>query len=377
MNSRFDTGLFHEQINALTSVRFFAALLVLNFHFGAGFLVRIGAPEPVANLFRNGYLGVSLFFVLSGYILSHAHRRGRLTPRDLGSYGLARFARIYPVYALALLLALPVLKEPISAIDGTYVLLMIQAWAPPESARGFTWIMQAWTLSVEAFFYLLFPVLLVAIRQMPPRANLALSVSCALAIVTLGLPNVSPGVVTIPFVGSNTAVWLPVFRLPEFVLGMALYRLGIDYPRIPSVLGRSVPQLLIVASALAVLSLATTVHEKAVVTILVGLLILSLTSRAGVVSRVFASRILILLGGASYAMYILQGPVREICRAIIPAPWDQFVSPVATIAGSVVVFIAYEQPIRRFILRHLAGRPSAPEAPSEAVAPPADMRVPR
>jgi len=78
-------------------------------------------------------------------------------------------------------------------------------------------------------------------------------------------------------------------------------------------------------------------------------------------------------------MYILQGPVREICRAIIPAPWDQFVSPVATIAGSVVVFIAYEQPIRRFILRHFAGRATAPETSSGAGAgtPPADMRVPR
>lgn len=366
-----------EQINALTSVRFFAALLVLNFHFGAGFLVRIGAPEPVVNLFHNGYLGVSLFFVLSGYILSYAHRRSRLTLRDLGGYGLARFARIYPVYALALLLALPVLKVPLSAIDGTYVLLMIQAWAPPESARGFTWIMQAWTLSVEAFFYLLFPLLMVAFREITPRANLIVSVSCALAIVALGLPNVSPGVMTIPFVGSHTAVWLPVFRLPEFVLGMALYRLGCDYPKMPLWLGRSLPQLLIVASALVFLSLATNVHEKAVVTLLAGLLILSLTSREGVVSQVFASRSLVLLGGASYAMYILQGPVREICRSIIPAPWDQFVSPVATIAGSVVVFIVYEQPIRRLILRRAAGRPSAPETASGPASPQADMRAQR
>ncbi len=51
---------------ALTGVRFFAAMAVLLFHYGAGFSERIHAPSPIRHLLHNGFLGVSLFFVLSG-----------------------------------------------------------------------------------------------------------------------------------------------------------------------------------------------------------------------------------------------------------------------------------------------------------------------
>lgn len=98
-------------IPSLTGIRFFAALAVLMFHSGATYFDRAGIPYPVAQLLHNGYLGVSLFFVLSGFILTYAHQDDRIDGRFLGVFYVARFARIYPVYLFALVLALPVLID--------------------------------------------------------------------------------------------------------------------------------------------------------------------------------------------------------------------------------------------------------------------------
>jgi peptidoglycan/LPS O-acetylase OafA/YrhL len=58
---------------ALTGVRFFAAMQVTMFHFGAGFAQRHGAPRIVENLLKNGWTAVTLFFILSGFILSYTY----------------------------------------------------------------------------------------------------------------------------------------------------------------------------------------------------------------------------------------------------------------------------------------------------------------
>jgi peptidoglycan/LPS O-acetylase OafA/YrhL len=60
-------------IPALTSIRFFAAVAVMMFHSGAGFSRNIGLPQYLVNALDNGYLGVTLFFVLSGFIITYSH----------------------------------------------------------------------------------------------------------------------------------------------------------------------------------------------------------------------------------------------------------------------------------------------------------------
>lgn len=100
--------LEQREIKPLTSLRFFAALAVLLFHSGSSALISTGlVPAPVANFLRNGDLGVSFFFILSGFILTFVYYGKLGSGRRLMSYARARFARIYPVYALALVLMLP------------------------------------------------------------------------------------------------------------------------------------------------------------------------------------------------------------------------------------------------------------------------------
>src|ERR1700743_1356882 len=87
-------------LKPLTSVRFFAALAVLLFHFGAGMIARLGAPTPLRHLFANGYLGVTFFFVLSGFLLTYSYFDRLASRAELRDYAVSRVARLYPVYLL-------------------------------------------------------------------------------------------------------------------------------------------------------------------------------------------------------------------------------------------------------------------------------------
>ena len=119
-------------------------------------------------------MGVSFFFVLSGFILVYTYAGREIDKRD---FYQARFARIYPAYLFspAALVAVfllrrienarPVLRirgAPLRPGDRSLVLLLLQAWLP---AAALSWNAVAWSLSVEAFFYAIFPSALAEIQQ--------------------------------------------------------------------------------------------------------------------------------------------------------------------------------------------------------------------
>ena len=117
----------------------------------------------------NGYLAVALFFLLSGFILSYTyegHVEGR---KEFASFWEARFARIYPVYFLALLLALP-FQHRLTLGSASSVIFMVQAWNPLHREWAGSWNYPAWSLSVEAFFYVFFPFIQRQISRMSDRA---------------------------------------------------------------------------------------------------------------------------------------------------------------------------------------------------------------
>jgi peptidoglycan/LPS O-acetylase OafA/YrhL len=161
----------------LTGLRGIGAAWVVLFH------VTYPLQPPVL---RAGYLGVDLFFLLSGFVLSHAHGvRGEI--RDVRTYrrflGL-RLARIYPLHLFALLLvALAVLEWPgfatsfgpgperfgLRSFIASVLLVQNLGIGMPTG-----WNTPAWTLSAEWFASLLFPVFLLAARPLrSTRAALA------------------------------------------------------------------------------------------------------------------------------------------------------------------------------------------------------------
>jgi len=340
---------------ALTGVRFFAAMAVLLFHYGAGFAVRSHAPSPVTHLLHNGFLGVSLFFVLSGFIITYSHFAQAMPAPAIRRFYWARIARIYPVYLLALLLALPVLTKPLPLLNALAVLTMTQAWTTPASHLGVSWVMQAWTLSIEAAFYILFPFYWPVVRRLGRAGTIGLAIACAAFIVAFGVPTVRPEGVTVPLLGQQAWTLIPLFRMAEFTYGMAICQIFMRWP----LFSRQRPINARLASALeiglalgliAVLVTADSPQAKGVFTVLTGLFILVTAHDAGVVSRLMATPVLLLLGGASYGIYILQQPVHSLCTALLRAPYDQVISPIVTIAGAIAVYLFVEQPARRLLM---------------------------
>src|SRR5690242_17436535 len=156
-------------LKPLTGLRFLAAMAVVAYHALDALVPH--APGYLSRLASHGYLGVSLFFVLSGFILTYTY----IEP-DSGAlrgsareFWWARIARVYPMYTAALVVALPVfllyriaLAPPEARAQATIAAgltpMLLQGWWPPAACQ---WNCPGWSLSVEMFFYAIFPFLAV------------------------------------------------------------------------------------------------------------------------------------------------------------------------------------------------------------------------
>src|SRR5712672_2496677 len=230
-----DLTAARPRLPALTSLRFIAALHVVIFHFLA--MQILGGPGWYQKLASIGYVGVSFFFVLSGFILVYTYA-GR--PMILKEFWRARFARVYPAYVFSLLFTAPwfffavlTMNIPFFAWAKAHlklILLMVpsllQAWVPQAAL---SWNPVAWSLSVEAFFYLLFPFLLVfLVRRSQPQLFL---IAAGSWLATLALSGsyvlLNPDHLAVVNADVLGAFWLnalkfnPLARLPEYLLRIA------------------------------------------------------------------------------------------------------------------------------------------------------------
>lgn len=334
---------------ALTGLRFIAASAVFLFHFAAVFFERVHAPRQMIQLARNGYLGVSLFFMLSGFILTYTYS-GKLAYRRhaLLAYWVARLARIYPVYLLALMLMLPLAADTLSVGNTLEVLTMTQSWTVPASDNGFAWIMQAWTLSVELVFYAAFLPLLPLVQRLGLRVSVALAALCALAITASLAPTCTPGE---HFTGLVAMLPIPVTRLSEFIYGMLLARVmllvGDRFRQ-----GWTMAAIVVVVGCVVwLLGNYNDANTVSFAMVLVGVVIALLAGPSGPIERGLGSRVMLLLGGASYALYLLQQPIRGWLRVFPGEPMDKPLNPLVAIAAAILVFLFYEQPVRIWLRR--------------------------
>jgi peptidoglycan/LPS O-acetylase OafA/YrhL len=359
----------NTKVPALTGIRFFAASYVFVMHYGATFLDRAGVPRPIATFLHNGIFGVSIFFVLSGFILSHAHPGQFAAPAQYRDYFVARVARIYPAYLFALLLALPIplRSVPLTAGRATAVLALVQSWNDAYAHSGFAWIMQAWTLSVEMFFYLFFPFLINMLRRLASPVLWSLCLIDAAFMIGAGTATITPwtdygGYTHLP--AWPLHLLLPLTRSGEFVFGMVLQTL---LARRDAGVGRTGGGLCLVLTAVIVALLSATRNDSVVTaaTVLTGVLIGLIYVSDNGFTRVLGIRPLYVLGCASYALYLLQGPVHTYLRLAVSHPWDRLVAFPVALAASLLVWRFIEEPARRSILR-LLPRPAAATAPAQA-----------
>ncbi len=348
-------------LDALTGVRFFAAFAVFMFHYGASFSEQIGVPKPLTTFLHNGYYGVSMFFVLSGFIMTYTYTGKLSTKIELYEFAVARIARIYPVYLLVLVIALPVLTSPMDSREVVAVLLMLQSWTPAASNFGYTWVMQAWTLSVEMFFYAIFPLVLAICGGLQLRGITTGMILVGTAIVAFGLPTITPGTQSIPLIPNGLGLPLPVLRSFEFVFGLLLCRFMFMAPQTARTLARGPITFLTITLIVAILSFSVNSQITALATILFGLLIIQLAISKSLLVTFLSTRVILLLGGASYALYLAQGPIREWVRLLIPGKLlGSVVNPLVALLVAIAIFMYFERPFRRFVRDALMIRTKPP-----------------
>lgn len=145
--------MINSEIRSITGLRAIAALGVYLNHFGnpAWF------PNRLSNIQANGGFAVPFFFVLSGFVLALAYDGNTI---DARAFYLNRFARIGPTYLVALFIAASFVSLSGFTFNPVFLvhLFGLQAWFP-TSDSGFAFNGPGWTISVEIFFYALFPIL--------------------------------------------------------------------------------------------------------------------------------------------------------------------------------------------------------------------------
>ena len=206
---------------ALTSLRFFAALAIVIHHCN-------GVFWPAADL---GPLdaGVSFFFVLSGFILTHVYfdvngRFASYNASHTASYYFytARIARIWPLHLVCLFLTIIFINVP-EPFDLTVLLanaVMLHAWIPFDR-YFFSYNYASWSISTELFFYLMLPLLL-RISTWQRCAMLLFSLAIVLALALLSAAEHLPVWDTSGNQLSSTGLLYtnPLARFAEFLSGV-------------------------------------------------------------------------------------------------------------------------------------------------------------
>jgi peptidoglycan/LPS O-acetylase OafA/YrhL len=351
------------RLPALTGLRAFAALNLVFFHFSDP--KNFGWFAPIVD---NGYASVSFFLLMSGFILTYNYsdraNRGQLR---VGEFWLARFSRLYPVYIFSLIVSLGMLatefhsqSRPIFYTGIVLTLVLLQGWSPSLSTF---WNTPAWTMSTEAFFYLIFPI---AVRLKRPKKLiwlLVLMISLWLAgmicpaLYTWLHPDgdLHPGRYTNGW-WMRALKFTPPPHLPSFLFGMVLADLNDRFPAASR--WRLLLGIVGLGSLYFVLDQGARVpyvflHDG----LLMPIFALTILGLAGtnILSRIFGFLPLVLLGESSYCLYLLHfnlwtiihdSGVLQKTGLIALDPWFSYL---LLVLGAVLAMRFVERPGQRLI----------------------------
>ena len=300
-------------------------------------------PQALQSLVHGGWVAVGTFFTLSGFVLARSYARTSWTPSSLLRYGIGRYARVYPVYLLSVLIMTPWIVSYVQLPDHAGLLasygLVLQGW----TALSVNWNTPAWSLSCELFFYACFPFAVVLLKLRSKRA-LAIVAACSLILPAvfreLGVP----------------LLWKPVLHLADFLAGILVARVLDEADSIKG------PWLYLPATAIIVALTArpdfagSHIVFDAVIRIANAALILGLAIGGGLGVRALSGESMVVLGKASYSMYILHIPLlwwfkrfglHQLPRVPVTAAAIVYVAAVVLV--STVVWRHFEEPANRMI----------------------------
>ena len=382
-----------SEIKPLTSFRFFAVLFVFLSHLSI-FEIFPELKYIYDRFFYEGYVGVTFFFVLSGFILTYKYhsRIASLQVSELKSFYVSRIARIYPVHVLTFVVALPLVYQTVptdligEGIRALLNLSLLQGFIPDVS-YFFAYNAPAWSLSDEVFFYALFPfVMALLLRARLTTARRAVALGIGLWLVALA------GVWS--FRDIETSHWLfyiaPFSRLFDFLIGVLScivflkIRNGVNTSKIVFTL----LELFSLAAFFFAFYVSPAVHQSlrygVYYTPFIFLIIVSFAMSKGHLSDLLSARLLVLGGEISFSFYLLhQLVIRYFLGSHFFDPDPVFAAIVAfllTASLSYICYSLYESPARDKLRHRFAARrevaasrvqaaPSVSSANSDALTP--------
>jgi len=345
-----------KQLDSLTGLRIFAAVWVMLHHFRDVTPTETWKFPLVDRFILHGLYGVDLFFVLSGFILSHVYFEQfntRISRANFRSFISFRFARLYPVHIVtfltmvALLLGEMFLTGASSAASERYSipvfisnLTMTQAWWGVITSPN----VPAWSISAEWFAYLLFPILCVIIARLRSAPLIFVVAGCGLATIWHEVTD-----------------HLLIRVVAGFLVGMATYQLSHHSSKLARM-----PWLGTMTVAL--IGLWATLGgppRLEIGLLLFAALVLTLASERDWLCRPLSLKTIVYLGEVSYAVYMVHWVVRvtirvaaEKARVLESIPLGLVVAAYVTVTmlAAILLYHFVERPWRRRLRRMLAPR---------------------
>lgn len=352
-----------QYFHPLNIIRFILAMGVLLFHYGTNY-----APfssEPLKTLIQHSSFRVSFFFFISGFIMTLVYQPilYKLTPKY---FYLQRLTRIMPVYWLAFVLTLFLVLTVKGAAPKVPVILLhaigLQSWNPGYVLDlNFT----TWSVSVEFFFYLLFPFLLKAFEKLKPASLITI-----LVIVWLlqswqhiyFVNHISNGSKRVEEFISDFPLW----HLGTFLWGMGIARM-IQLDLFPTLFKKNTGVLFLLS--LLIFGYITYVPNPILKYVHNGLLsplfalcIVSLFYNRGVLHKLLSLPALSNLGNLSYGIFAFQYPLWLVftgfaSASFISTTWFFMLYVVAVLLVAYVVARYFEKPMMLAWRKKLAGKP--------------------
>jgi peptidoglycan/LPS O-acetylase OafA/YrhL len=349
------------RLNALTGLRCFAAINIVFFHFSNP--KWFGLLAPVVNA---GYASVSFFILLSGFVLAYNYA-GKARAGELRAvrFWKARFTRLYPIYLLSLILSARTLPGEYGfhthAMFWTGVALtplLLQGWVPELATF---WNTPAWTMSAEAFFYLLFPWL----ARWKRPAGLASQLLRMSWVWVLGMV---PGALYLAFNPDGIPhpdrwSWGPWLQALKFtpLPHLASFTFGILLADLDEMVGRAGPLRLLLglagfAGIFGILELGPLVpypivHDGLLMP-LFGCIVLGLSGH-NLLASFFSLRPLVFVGEASFALYLLHFNFwnlihdTHVLNRLGMSRFDPWISYVLLIALALLALHLVEKPAQK------------------------------
>ena len=253
-------------INILTSLRFIFAMMV----FGAHCYVIDNHFD--IHFFKEGFVGVSFFFMLSGFIIAYNYQKkfseNKITKR---TFWVARIARIYPLHWLTLLIAVALGNYVIASgtIDWCKHFLasltLTNAYIPKDN-YFFSFNSPSWSLCCEQLFYICFPFLIAFTKDY--RKLLSTFLICAILSIV--------GMYFTPMITSSQG---SIIEIASIALFLSFYLYAAEIPKV--------------------------YRYSCYYWIPIAFILISFSLQKGMVSRLLSNRLLVIGGEISYSFYLI------------------------------------------------------------------------